>query len=60
MVETSDFFITSVHLPFTSMNVTVLLLPLERLGLVDSWRLSYDKKGTLEGPVTYAPEDSIR
>jgi hypothetical protein len=59
-VETSVklFFITSVHLLLFSMKLTVLLLPLERLGLVDSWRISYDKKSTLEGVITRAPEDN--
>jgi hypothetical protein len=61
-VETSGklFFITSIQLLFTSMNLTVLLLPLERLGLVYSWRVSYDQKGTLEGPITGASEESSR
>jgi hypothetical protein len=43
------FFITSVHLQFTSMNLTVLLLTWETLGLVDLWRISCDKEGTLKG-----------
>jgi hypothetical protein len=42
------------------MNLTALLLPLERLGSVDSWRISYDEKGTQEGLITGAPEDSSR
>jgi hypothetical protein len=42
------------------MNLTVLLVPLERLGLVDSWRISYGRKGTLEGMIIGAPEDNNR
>jgi hypothetical protein len=38
---------------FTSMNLAVLLLALERLGLVDSWCISYDQKGTLEDNTRY-------
>jgi hypothetical protein len=62
IVEISDtlFFITSVHLLFTSMNLMVLLVPLERLGVMNSWRISYDKIGTLEGVITWAPEDKSR
>jgi hypothetical protein len=61
-VETSDeiFLITSVHLMFTSMNLTVLVLPLERLGLVFSWRISYDQTCSTKGMITRAPEDKIR
>jgi hypothetical protein len=57
-VETSDklFFINGVQLMFSSMNLTILLLPLEKLGLVDSWRISYDQKGTLEGMIVGCPE----
>jgi hypothetical protein len=46
IVETSDkiFFIPSVQLVFTSIYLTVLLQPLERLGCVDSWRMSYDQR----------------
>jgi hypothetical protein len=56
-VENSDnlVFITMVQLLFTSMNLTVLLLPFERLGLVDSWRMNYDQKSNLEGLITLAP-----
>jgi hypothetical protein len=62
IVETSHtlFLISCVQLVFTSMNWTVLLLSLERLGLVDSWHISYDQKGTLEGLITGAPEDNNR
>jgi hypothetical protein len=42
------------------MNLTVLLLPLERLGLVVSWRISYDQNGILGGIITVAPEDNNR
>jgi hypothetical protein len=61
IVETSDklFLIPSVQLVFTSINFIVLLPPLERLGLVDSCRTSYDQKSTLEGLITRAPEDNI-
>jgi hypothetical protein len=62
-METSDklFSIpTRVELLITSMNLTVLVLPLDRLGLVGSWRISYDQKGTPEGLITMAPEDSNR
>jgi hypothetical protein len=50
---------TRVQLLSTSMNLTVLLLPLDMLGLVDSWRVYYDQKGTLEGMITRVPEDNI-
>jgi hypothetical protein len=62
IVETSDqlFFITSLQLVFTNINSTILLLPSERLGLVDSCRISYDQKGTLEGLITWTPEDISR
>jgi hypothetical protein len=61
-VENIDklFFIPSVHLLFFSMNLTVLLLPLERLGLVDSWRKSYDQKDHVEGMIIGAPEGNYR
>jgi hypothetical protein len=42
------------------MNLVVLLLPLERLGLVVLWCLSYDRNGTLEGMITRTPEDKSR
>jgi hypothetical protein len=42
------------------MNLIVLLLPLARLGLVNSLRISYDRKSTLEGMLIGAPEDNSR
>jgi hypothetical protein len=41
--NTDKHFHTSVFLLSTSMNLIVSLLPLERLGLVALWRISYDE-----------------
>jgi hypothetical protein len=52
------YFHNNVQLLSSSMNSNVLLLPLERLGLVVSWHSSYDKNGALGSLITWGPKTS--